>query len=68
MGRGQFDAGVNGLKSYQRMFVTTGLSKCTLILKFVITKHNLLVATTHAPPPLPSPHFQSGILETGILL
>ena len=34
------------------MFVTTGLSKCTLILKFVITKYNLLVATTPAPPPL----------------
>ena len=36
-------------KSYQRMFVTTGLSKCTLILKFVITKYNLLVATTPTP-------------------
>ena len=33
------------------MFVTTGLSKCTVILKFVITKYNLLVATTPAPPP-----------------
>ena len=38
-------------KSYQRMFVTTGLSKYTLILKFVITKYNLLVATTPAPLP-----------------
>ena len=38
-------------KSYQRMFVTTGLSKCTLILKFVITKYYLLVATTPAPLP-----------------
>ena len=37
-------------KSYQRMFVTTGLSKCTLILKFVITKYDLLVAITPAPP------------------
>ena len=32
------------------MFETTGLSKCTLILKFVITKYNLLVATTPAHP------------------
>ena len=30
------------------MFVITGLSKCALILKFVITKYNLLVATTPA--------------------
>ena len=35
-----------------------GLSKCTLIPKFVITKHNLPVVTT--PPP--SQHFQSGTL------
>ena len=33
------------------MFVTTGLSKCTLILKFVITKYYPLVATTPAPLP-----------------
>ena len=34
------------------MFVTTGLSNCTLILKFVITKYNLLVATTVLWPPV----------------
>ena len=33
------------------MFVTAGLSKCTLVLKFVITKYYLLVATTPAPFP-----------------
>ena len=36
----------------------TGLSKCTLVPKFRITKRNLPVATT--PPH--SPHFQSGTL------